>query len=288
MAGYFLANLALTFHTKWLLSGSRFTFPWILSALHIAVSGLGAWTTLKISGRSVKALDWASIGKIGIFSTLYSVNIAMSNVSMKYVSLALHQVTRSGTPLVTLLLEFMILGRRTSGWFVASLIPVVAGIVLTVLGERDGFDWSTFGVFLTVLGVVLSSLKGVMTNLMLVGSLKMHPLELIALVAPLAASQCVLTSVLTGESTAIYRQFHPRPFDRFLLLGLLANGCLAFFLNWISFAVNKETSALALTVAGNVKQAVSIGLSFIVFNTRLSMWNSVGIVMTLIGGVWYR
>lgn len=291
MAGYFCANLILTLHTKWLLSKTGFSFPWILSGLHIAVSGIGAWITLEVgSGGEYKfmKINWSFMVKIALFSTLYSINIAMSNVSMKYVSLALHQVTRSGTPLITLLLEFIILGKMTSKWCVASLIPVVAGIILTVLGEMKGFEFTGFGMFLTILGVVLSSLKGVMTNFMLVGGFKMHPLELITLVAPLAASQCVLMSIVTGESSTIYAQYNPRSFDNLLLMGLLANASLAFFLNWISFAVNKETSALAMTVAGNVKQAVSIGLAVIIFSTPLTLLNGIGIVVTLIGGAWYR
>lgn len=291
MAGYFFANLVLTLHTKWLLSNTKFTFPWILSGLHIAMSGMGAWITLRVGSRGsyrFMPMNWSLFVKITLFSTLYSINIAMSNVSMKYVSLALHQVTRSGTPLVTLLLEFFILGKLTSKWFVASLIPVVAGIILTVLGEMNGFELTGLGLFLTILGVVLSSLKGVMTNFMLVGGFKMHPLELIALVAPWAALQCLLTSVATGESSAIYSQYKSLPFDGLLVLGLLANGSLAFFLNWISFAVNKETSALAMTVAGNVKQAVSIGLAVVIFNTPLTLLNGLGIIVTLLGGAWYR
>ena len=291
MAGYFLANLVLTLHTKWLLSNTRFTFPWILSGLHIIMSGIGAWITLKVgSGGEYKfmKMNWSFLLQITLFSTLYSINIAMSNVSMKYVSLALHQVTRSGTPLITLLLEFIIIGKLTSRWFVASLIPVVVGIILTVLGEMKGFEYTGMGMFLTILGVVLSSLKGVMTNFMLVGGLKMHPLELIALVAPWAALQCILTSIFTGESSTIYRQYSSQPVDGMLMVGLFANGSLAFFLNWISFAVNKETSALAMTVAGNVKQAVSIGLAVIIFNTPLTLLNGIGIIVTLFGGAWYR
>lgn len=291
MAGYFCANLLLTLHTKWLLSKTGFSFPWILSGLHIAVSGIGAWITLEVgSGGNYKfmKMNWSFMAKIALFSTLYSINIAMSNVSMKYVSLALHQVTRSGTPLITLLLEFIILGKTTSIWCVASLVPVVAGIILTVLGEMKGFEFTGFGMFLTILGVVLSSLKGVMTNFMLVGGFKMHPLELITLVAPLAASQCVLMSLVTGESSTIYNQYKSHPLDSLLLMGLLGNASLAFFLNWISFAVNKETSALAMTVAGNVKQAVSIGLAVIIFSTPLTLLNGIGIVITLLGGTWYR
>lgn len=291
MVGYFFANLVLTLHTKWLLSKTKFTFPWILSGLHILMSGIGAWITLKVGSRGeykFMKMNWPLMTRITLFSTLYSINIAMSNVSMKYVSLSLHQVTRSGTPMITLLLEFLILGKMTSRWRVASLIPVIAGIVLTVMGERKGFEYTGLGMFLTIFGVFLSSLKGVMTNFMLVGDFKIHPLELIALVAPWAALQCVLTSFLTGESTLISKQYTAQPFDSLLMMGLLANGSLAFFLNWISFAVNKETSALAMTVASNVKQAVSIGLAMIIFNTPLTLLNGLGISVTLLGGVWYR
>lgn len=288
MLGYFLANLLLTLHTKWLLSVTNFKFPWILSGLHIAISGLGAWITLKVGKYEFMQLSWSLLIKLGLFSTLYSINIAMSNVSMKYVSLALHQVTRSATPLITLILEFIILGKRVNGWLVGSLVPVVAGIVLTVLGEMNGLEYSTLGLILTVLGVFLSSLKGVMANFLLIGGFKMHPLELIVLIAPLASLQCVLTSVFTGESTAIYKEYSGFGFDWILVAGLLANATLAFFLNWISFAVNKETSALAMTVAGNVKQAVSIALAMIIFNTPLTVLNGIGIGITLFGGAWYR
>ena len=77
----------------------------------------------------------------------------------------------------------------------------------------------------------------------------MHPLELIALLGPFSALQCFIASLLTGESVAVYRQYRETSFDSFLVTGLAINAFLAFLMNWISFAANKETSALAMTVA---------------------------------------
>lgn len=289
MAAYFTINLVLTIHTKWLLSRTDFSFPWILSGLHIFVSSLGAWLTLRLGNRKHEfvKLTKSLITKIGLFSALYSINIAMSNVSMKYVSLAFHQVSRSATPIITLILEYFILGKKAGKWCVASLIPVVAGIILTVVGEFKGMDLTTFGLFLTVFGIILSSLKGVMTNFLLVAGFKMHPLELIALLGPFASLQCVIASIITGEAGAIYRQYHGESFNSVLVFGLIINAGLAFLMNWISFAANKETSALAMTVAGNVKQAASVGFSMILFNTKLHLLDGMGIIITLIGGGWY-
>lgn len=290
MSAYFAINLILTVHTKFLFTRSNFSFPWILSGLHISVSSVGAWLTLRYGRRDHEFLKLTKslVIKIGLFSALYSINIAMSNVSMKYVSLAFHQVSRSATPIITLILEFFILGKVAGKWCVASLIPVVAGIILTVLGEFNGTELNGLGLFLTVFGIFLSSLKGVVTNFLLVSGFKMHPLELIALLGPFASLQCVLASVLTGESHAIYRQFQHTPIDRFLVFGLMINAFLAFLMNWISFSANKETSALAMTVAGNVKQAVSVALSVILFGSKLRLLDSIGIIITLIGGAWYR
>lgn len=291
ISAYFAANLVLTLHTKWLLSRANFSFPWMLSALHIFISGIGAVLVVKMregGGFQIrKMMDRRLAVKMILFSGLYSMNIAMSNVSMKYVSLALHQITRSSTPLITLALEFLILGKLADKMQILALIPVVLGIVFTVIDEAKGMEYSALGLALTLAGVFLSSLKGVMTNFMLIGESKLDPLELIALLAPLATIQCVAISGITGEIGSIYRDYQ-LPFGWFLFGGLLLNGFLAFFMNWISFAVNKETSALAMTVAGNVKQAVSIALAIIIFSTPLTILNAIGIIMTLIGGIFYR
>ena len=68
---------------------------------------------------------------------------------------------------------------------------------------------------------------------------------------------------------------------------LWINGFLAFFLNVVSFTANKKTSALTMTVAGNVKQVLSIILAVIIFNLSISVVNAFGILCTLGGGAWY-
>jgi uncharacterized membrane protein len=72
-----------------------------------------------------------------------------------------------------------------------------------------------------------------------------------------------------------------------LASGLLLNGVIAFGLNIVSFTANKKTSALTMTVAGNVKQVLSIILSIVIFDYVINEMNTFGIVLTLLGGVWY-
>lgn len=269
-----MATVGLTLHTKWFMKANN--IPWSLSALHVGLSGVGAYLIKR--GKVSLSLSW----KLAAFSSLYALNIALSNVSLQLVSLALHQIIRSGTPLVTLVLEWSILGRRIRASVLAVLLAIVGGIVLSVIGELETTEKGSFmGISMTVLGAVVSALKGVLTNLFLKGK---DPLDSLAKIAPLATIQCAALAIFSGEASEISRI----KWNAFILANLAVNASLAFGLNWISFAVNKETSALTLTVAGNVKQAVSVALGVVIFSTPLDILGLVGMSITLVGGLIYR
>lgn len=272
IVAYFVATVGLTLHTKWFMKEHQ--IPWSLSALHVGLSGLGAY----LLRRRVRfALDL----KLAAFSSLYALNIALSNVSLQLVSLALHQIIRSGTPLITLVFEYVILGRRSSASILLTLLAIVGGIVLTVIGDLEMKTRNFIGIGLTVLGAVISALKGVLTNLFLKES---DPLDLLAKIAPLATIQCAALAVLSGEGSKISEI----NWNASIVMNLSINAALAFGLNWISFAVNKETSALTLTVAGNVKQAVSVALGVLIFSTPVNVLGMIGMSITLLGGLFYR
>jgi drug/metabolite transporter (DMT)-like permease len=322
IALYFLANLVLTIHNKWVLSKLHFDFPWLLSAIHIGVSGLGSYLCVRFSPfssfnsssgtgspplgtlhpDSCPPLSHQDYIKLFLFSLLYTINISMSNVSLNYVSLSFHQIVRSTNPIFTILLEYLIFGKRETPWIYVSLVPVVIGVCLATLGEYEhALAFDALGLSLTLFGVLLSALKGIATNWLMVGSLKLPPLVLIAKIAPMCLLQCFLYALLFGEVRgflamssdlyAISSTYSTSFFDSELLLlylKLAMNGFFAFFLNYVSFTANKLTSALSMTVAGNVKQAVSILLAVYIFMTPISWNNAMGILITLAGGAWYR
>jgi len=58
-------------------------------------------------------------------------------------------------------------------------------------------------------------------------------------------------------------------------------------LNMVSFTTNKRVGALAMTVAGNVKQCLSVAAGVWVFRFEVGVLNAVGIVVALMGGAWY-
>jgi uncharacterized membrane protein len=150
----------------------------------------------------------------------------------------------------------------------------------------DEYKFTYMGFFLTVLGAVLASVKTIVTNRVQVGRLKLNPLDLLFRMSPLAFIQCIFYAHATGELDQV-KEFAADNMTINLASGLLLNGIIAFALNIVSFTANKKTSALTMTVAGNVKQVLSIVLSVIIFDYAITSTNSFGIILTLIGGAWY-
>ncbi|KAJ3143770.1 UAA transporter, partial [Irineochytrium annulatum] len=199
---YFLLNLSITLYNKIILKLFHFQFPWLLTAIHATISCIGA--TILVHG--LRVVPAARIAKrrdvmiIFLFSFLYTVNIAVSNVSLNLVSLPFHQIVRSTNPAVTLFLERLFLRKRVKSLEVyLSLTLVIAGVALATLGE---YEFSSIGLAMTMFGVVLSSLKGILTHKLLVGTLKLHPLDLLWRMSALAAVQCVVVSWSSGEMDA--------------------------------------------------------------------------------------
>ncbi|KAJ3377979.1 hypothetical protein HDU84_008043, partial [Entophlyctis sp. JEL0112] len=234
----------------------------------------------------------------------------MSNISLNMVSLPFHQIVRSTNPAVTIFLEWVFLGKWKGGVasdMLASLFLVIVGVALATLGD---YDFSMIGFLATMLGTVLSALKGISTNTLLAGNgLKFHPIELLWRMSGLSFVQCIAMSWSTGEWTrfVVFLQklaadaeiqaadtdddfeFHRSMWLdlHWLYLALLVNGTMALCLNVVSFSANKRVGALSIAVAGNVKQAMSLGLSVWIFGYVISFVKGFGIIFTLIGGAWY-
>ncbi|KAI8990737.1 triose-phosphate transporter family-domain-containing protein [Trametes punicea] len=255
-------------------------------------------------------LDAKSYAVLAAFSVLYSVNIAVSNLSLHLVTIPFHQVVRAATPIFTTLLSALILGTSVSRARMIALGPVIFGVILATYGE---YHFTTLGLLLTLLGTVLAALKTIYTNvlqsssarltcrrvspslasaLLLPPPLNLHPLDLLTRLSPLAFIQCIVYAYLSGEFAQMRRAPYPMPeavssAGHLPLLLLLGNGLIAFGLNVVSFIANGKVGALNMTVAANVKQVLTIVLAVVVFDLTITRTNALGIVVTLIGGAWY-
>jgi len=165
-----------------------------------------------------------------------------------------------------------------------SLLPIGLGVALCAHGDLE-FTW--FGFIVIVISCFLAALKGVTTNIMLVGSKPVHPMHLLYLLCPPAMIQMIILSYFAGEVQDL--QFK---YEMFLvpvsLCIIFGTGIMAFLLNWTNFQASKETSALTVSVASCAKEVITIGLSFLIFNTVLTSTNACGIVLSILGSLLYN
>ncbi|KAI9599208.1 hypothetical protein BDF19DRAFT_381873 [Syncephalis fuscata] len=246
LACYFFFNLTLTLYNKAVLQNLRFGFPWTLTGIHAFFGTLGAWLLAQTGVFKPAKLTTQEYSVMVMFSILYTLNIAISNVSLHMVTVPFHQVVRAMTPVFTVALSWWFLGRTYSAMTFLSLLPLIIGISLATFGE---YSYTALGFFLTVLGAVLAAVKTIVTNRVQVGKLQLHPLDLLLRMSPLACIQTVVYAYITGESVALTK-FIATELNWQVAIALSVNGIIAFLLNVVSFTANKKTSALTMTVAG--------------------------------------
>ncbi|KAH7925364.1 TPT-domain-containing protein [Leucogyrophana mollusca] len=296
---YFSFNLGLTLYNKGVLI--QFPFPYTLTALHALCGSIGGFVLLRRGAFVPAKLSDVDNAALIAFSILYTINIAVSNLSLQLVTVPFHQVVRAATPIFTIILSAFLFGMRSSRHKMASLVPVIAGVGLATYGD---YYCTLSGLLLTVLGTVLAAVKTIFTSILQSPSspqaprapsplrlvipprLHLHPLDLLTRMAPLAFIQCIILALCTGELDRV-RHYSAHEMSPFKVVALLLNGTIAFGLNVVSFTANKKAGPLSMTVAANVKQVLSIFLAVLIFDLTISATNAMGILLTLAGGAWY-
>jgi len=276
---YFLLNVSLTIYNKAVLG--KFAYPWLLTALHTGSASIGCYILMLQGAFTLTKLSRRENFTLIVFSFLFTINIAISNVSLAMVSIPFHQIMRSTCPVFTVLIYRLRYKRTYSTMTYLSLIPIVIGVGFATYGD---YYFTGAGFLLTLLGVVLASIKTVATNRVMTGPLALSPLEVLFRMSPLALIQSLIYAHLTGELASLL----PFPFPtQTILLALAGNGLLAFLLNISSFSTNKNAGALTMTVCGNVKQCLTILLGIAIFGVEVGWLNGVGMVGALAGAGWY-
>ena len=107
---------------------------------------------------------------------------------------------RALVPVVAMMASMLLYGRSYSTKRKWAVVPIVLGVALTFYGDISA---TPYGVFYTVLCVILAALKVIAAGELLAGDLKLHPIDLLSKMCPLALIQIAVLSFMSGEVTEI-------------------------------------------------------------------------------------
>jgi len=316
-------NIGVTLLNKAVFAKVDFHYPYFLSFVHMVCNSFGSqlvFLSIRRDNLRLKATQSEDDGtsnpkQVGIFqrllgnitrkeldangkrnilafSVIFSLNIAIGNVSLRHVSVNFNQVMRSLVPALTIIMG-MVMGKPVSAQRRNSVIPVIIGVAMACFGDMS-YTW--LGFFYTICCITLAALKVVAAGEMLTGPAKLHPVDLLGHMAPLALVQCLVLSLLNGEVTDIFARYNASLVTKdqyttyeyyYPAMVVMASGLLSFSLNICSLQANKVTSPLTLCIAANVKQVLMIVISTILFSTVITFLNGAGIMVVLGGSALY-
>ncbi|AES71292.1 putative sugar phosphate transporter domain-containing protein [Medicago truncatula] len=277
-------NVTVIIVNKWIFQKLDFKFPLSVSCVHFICSAIGAYIVIKVLKlKPLITVDpedrWKRIFPM---SFVFCINIVLGNVSLRYIPVSFMQTIKSFTPATTVVLQWLV-WRKYFDWRIwASLIPIVGGILLTSVTEMS---FNMFGFCAALLGCLATSTKTILAESLLHGY-KFDSINTVYYMAPYATMILVLPAMLLeGNGVLEWLNTHPYPWSALIII--FSSGVLAFCLNFSIFYVIHSTTAVTFNVAGNLKVAVAVLVSWLIFRNPISYLNAVGCAITLVGCTFY-
>ncbi|CAA7405279.1 unnamed protein product [Spirodela intermedia] len=277
-------NVSVIIANKWIFQKLDFKFPLTVSCVHFICSSIGSYIAIRVMKLKplIEVEPEDTWRRIFPMSFVFCINIALGNVSLRHIPVSFMQTIKSFTPATTVIMQW-ILWRKRFDWRIwASLVPIVGGIVLTSLTE---ISFNTVGFFAALFGCLATSTKTILAEALLHGY-KFDSINTVYHMAPFATAILAVPAMfLEGGGVAAWFRTHDDGF--FCLLIILISGILAFCLNFSIFYVIHSTTAVTFNVAGNMKVAVAVMISWLIFRNPIPGINAVGCAVTLAGCTLY-
>lgn len=282
---WFLANGTTVLFNKYIYKSMHFTNPLSLTLIHMTTQSVLAHLTvdyLRLVDRvRVDPSDYYS--KLLVIAAVFCSNICLGNISLRFVPVSFMQTIKSFTPVATALLQYLVFKSRLNPPALMALVPITAGVALASCTELE-FHLGGFLAALTA--CFLTGLKFVLSSQMLAGRYKLDSINLLYYMAPPSVAILAPMCLLLERQGVIDWVTDPlRTNTDFLLL--LFSGIVSFILNVTLFIVLKATSSVTVTVAGNVKTVLVIGVSILMFKNPVTAINMFGCLVAISGCCWY-
>uniref|UniRef100_A0A7S1YIC0 Sugar phosphate transporter domain-containing protein n=1 Tax=Sexangularia sp. CB-2014 TaxID=1486929 RepID=A0A7S1YIC0_9EUKA len=277
---WYTVNIFTVICNKWIYVKKDFTFPFTLTLCHMTAGFICGYLSLhvfRVVPTTIVSKE-AQLSRVFPMATIFIVNIVLGNISLSYVPISFMQTIKSSVPAFTYFFQVAFLGRAFDGQLAATLIPIVGGVALTTWTE---VNYDFIGFMTAFVASAVTATQAILGAKLLSGSLKMDSINLVYNMAPFAMVM-LLPFVYAWEWDRLVAAW-PVIGDSSLVALLVISSTVAFALNFAVFFAIKNTSALTFTVSGNFKVVLSVTISVLIFQNEVTLYNALGIIITILG-----
>ncbi|KAI3744146.1 hypothetical protein L1987_57222 [Smallanthus sonchifolius] len=288
----------LTLYNKTLLGDhlGRFPAPLLMNTIHFGMQAVFSKAIVYFWSERFQptvTMSWKDyFMRVVPTAVGTALDINLSNASLVFISVTFATMCKSAAPIFLLIFAFAFRLESPSFKLLGIMLIISAGVLLTVARETEFDLW---GFIFVMLAAVMSGFRWSMTQILLqkeVYGLK-NPLTLMSYVTPVMALLTAFLSLIMdpwGEfrtSSYFDSSWHIMRSCFLMLFG----GTLAFFMVLTEYILVSVTSAVTVTIAGIVKEAVTILVAVFYFHDEFTWLKGAGLV-TIIFGVslfnWYK
>ncbi|KAI9017495.1 triose-phosphate transporter family-domain-containing protein [Gaertneriomyces semiglobifer] len=304
MISWFITSLLLSMYNTYLFSEKlyNFRFPLFTTAIHQMVQFFLSLIAVTWIWPSMRPQEWMG-GKE--FTKKYvpcgvttSVDIGLSNVSLKVISLSFYTMVKSGAPVFILLFAFLFKLEKPT-WKLTGIILVICfGVLLMVLSETS---FNLFGYLIIQTATIMSGLRWALTQVLLthrpagenaeVDKRKAtNPLAATLFLAPVMCVSLLIATVAVEGIPTIFRSgYFASAGGTFAILGaIIGGGCLAFLMVLSEFFLISHTSVVTLSVGGIVKEIITLVAAAAVFGDKFPPNKIIGLLISIGGIAFYN
>ncbi|MCO5612083.1 hypothetical protein L7F22_066345 [Adiantum nelumboides] len=305
-----------------------FPAPLLMNTVHFTMQAVISWLALRFFSPSIRpahGISWRDyFVRVVPTAVATALDVDLTNASLVFISISFETMCKSAAPVFLLLFAFAFKLEVPSFKLFAIISVISSGVLLTGLGsllstKSEEQQFELLGFILVILAAVMSGFRWTVTQVLLqvqggltglmfcvlfarfymvYGFLWWQKKEFgltnpLAVMAQLAPVMAILTGVLSVASEPWHKLREHPFFDTYnnafkSSLLLLLGGSLAFFMVLAEYLLISKTSAVTLTVAGVVKEVVTILVAVVFLGDDFTAIKGAGLAVIMIGVSWFN
>ncbi|KAG6469494.1 hypothetical protein ZIOFF_074217 [Zingiber officinale] len=320
---WYTLSTCLTVYNKTLLGDNlgKFPAPLLMNTIHFSLQAIFSNVIVYIQSRNSESsnniMTWKDYfarvlvyhGVILLYSSTIEVviptaigtalDVNLSNESLVYITVTFATMCKSASPIFLLMFAFAFRLEKPSLKLVGIMLIISVGVLLTETWPPE-FDvalvhlsitketkFEFWGFIFVMLSAVMAGFRWCMTQILLqeeAYGLK-NPITLMSYVTPVMAIITVVLSLFLDPWDTFKGNNYfdsSKHIIRSCLLMLLG-GALAFCMVLMEYILVSATSAVTVTVAGIVKEAVTILVAVFYFHDQFTWLKGVGLLTIMVG-----